>query len=52
MEKEIIAASLSLFGTKDYKSILSILPAYDGAVREFQKKVKQIRRTYEKRKDI
>lgn len=43
MEAELILASESLFGTADYESALSVLPAYDGAVREFRRLEKQIR---------
>ena len=51
MEQELISASLSLFGTEDYESALSILPAYDGAVKEFREREKQIREKYSKGKD-
>lgn len=51
MEAELILASQSLFGTGDYESALSILPAYDGAVKEFRRLERQIREKYEDRKD-
>lgn len=51
MEQELISASLSLFGTEDYESVLSILPAYDGAVKEFRRKEKEIHKKYEEGKD-
>lgn len=51
MEAELVSASLSLFGTGDYASALSILPAYDGAVKEFKRLEKLIREKYDKRKD-
>lgn len=51
MEAEILSASMSLFGTHDYESALAILPAYDGAVKEFRRQEKLIREKYEKRKD-
>lgn len=51
METELISASLSLFGTGDYNSVLSILPAYDGAVKEFRRLEMLIHKKYEERKD-
>lgn len=51
MEAELAAASLDLFGTEDYGSVLSVLPAYDGAVKEFRQREKQIHEKYEKGKD-
>lgn len=48
MEQEIIQTSLALFGTADYESVLSILPAYDGAVKEFKRQEQQIRKKYNK----
>lgn len=51
MEQELISASLSLFGTKDYESALSVLPAYDGAVKEFRQQEREIRKKYQKGKD-
>jgi len=51
MEQDLILASLALFGTEDYESALSILPAYDGAVKEFKRREAQIRKKYENRKD-
>lgn len=51
MEAELASASLSLFGTADYESVLSILPAYDGAVKEFRQREQLIRQNYDKRKD-
>ena len=51
MEAEIISASMSLFGTDDYESALSILPAYDGAVKEFKRQMELIRKKYGKRKE-
>lgn len=51
MEAELTSASLSLFGTEDYESALSILPAYDGAVKEFRRLEKLIREKYSERKD-
>lgn len=51
MEQEIISASKFLFGTDDYESVLSILPAYDGTVKEFRRQEKLIREKYKKRKD-
>lgn len=51
MEQELISASMSLFGTGDYESVLSILPAYDGAVKEFRRVEEQIRKKYQKGKD-
>ncbi len=49
MEQELNAASLALFGTEDYESALSVLPAYDGAVREFRRQEKQIHEKYERK---
>lgn len=46
MDAELISASISFFGTPDYESILSILPAYDGAVKGFLKKADEIRKRY------
>lgn len=51
MEQELHMASLALFGTEDYESILSILPAYDGAVKEFKRREQQIRTKYQSGKD-
>ena len=51
MEAELISVSISLFGTPDYESAISILPAYDGAVKEFLKKADSIRKKYNNRKD-
>lgn len=51
MEAELISASLSLFGTEDYESVLSVLPAYDGSVREFRRQEKLIYEKYNKGKD-
>lgn len=51
MEAELTSTSLSLFGTTDYESALSILPAYDGAVKEFRRQEKLIREKYNERKD-
>lgn len=51
MEAEIISASLSLFGTEDYESALSVLPEYDGAVKEFRRQEKLIHEKYGERKD-
>lgn len=51
METELISVSISLFGTPDYESAISILPAYDGAVKEFLKKADSIRKKYNNRKD-
>ncbi len=51
MEQELLLASLSLFGTEDYESVLSILPAYDGAVKEFRRQEKLIYNKYNNRKD-
>lgn len=51
MEAEITSASMSLFGTEDYESALSILPAYDGAVKEFKRQVKLILEKYGKGKE-
>lgn len=52
MEAEILSASLSIFGTEDYESALAILPAYDGAVKEFKKKEAQIRENYTRKGDL
>lgn len=46
MEQELISVSLSLFGTADYESALSILPAYDGAVKEFRRQQKLLDEKY------
>lgn len=51
MEAELTSASMSLFGTEDYESVLSILPAYDGAVKEFRRQERLIREKYQKGKD-
>lgn len=51
MEQELISVSLSLFGTADYDSALSVLPAYDGAVKEFRRMEKLIHQKYKNRKD-
>ncbi len=51
MEAELTSASLSLFGTEDYESAIAILPAYDGAVKEFRRCEKLIREKYCKGKD-
>lgn len=51
MEAELVSVSLSLFGTEDYESVLSVLPAYDGSVREFRRQEKLIHEKYDKGKD-
>lgn len=51
MEAELISASMSFFGTPDYESALSILPAYDGAVKGFLVKADEIHKKYDNRKD-
>lgn len=51
MDAELRSAGMSLFGTEDYESALSILPAYDGAVREFRRREKLIRQKYSEGKD-
>lgn len=51
MEAELSSVSLSVFGTPDYESALFILPAYDGAVKEFRRQEKVIREKYGKGKD-
>lgn len=50
-ETELILVSRSLFGTADYESVLSVLPPYDGAVKEFKRQEKRIREKYQHRKD-
>lgn len=52
MEAEILSASLSIFGTEDYESALAILPAYDGAVKEFKRKEAQIRENHTRKGDL
>lgn len=42
-QKTIEDLSQRIFGTRDYESILSILPPYDGMVREFEKEVKRLK---------
>ena len=54
--EEIISAELTqealrLFGTEDYDSVLAVLPAYDGAVKEFRQREQVIRKKYIKGKD-
>lgn len=51
MEQELISVSMFLFGTEDYESVLDILPAYDGAVKEFRRQEQQIHDKYLKGKD-
>lgn len=51
METELILASMSLFGTEDYKSVLAVLPAYDGSVKEFRRQEKLIYEKYDIRKE-
>lgn len=51
MEAELISASMSFFGTPDYESALSVLPAYDGAVKGFLGKADEIRKKYGNRKE-
>lgn len=51
MEAEIVSVSLSLFGTENYQSVLSVLPKYDGAVKEFKRQVILIRQKYKNRED-
>lgn len=55
MEAEFISSrlaqeSMALFGTGDYESALAVLPAYDGAVKEFRRREKLIREDYSKKK--
>lgn len=33
--------SLRLFGTRDYESVLKILPPYDGLVKQFREEVEK-----------
>lgn len=51
MEKELADLSLSLFGTADYESALSVLPAYDGAVKEFRAKEREILKKHDERNE-
>ena len=34
--------SLRIFGTADYSSVLAILPAYDGSVKQFRMEAEQL----------
>lgn len=34
--------SMRIFGTRDYESMLAILPPHDGMVREFKREVKKL----------
>ena len=38
LEQKIIEISMEVFGTPDFESMLSVLPPYDGAVREFRQR--------------
>lgn len=48
---ELTQEALKLFGTEDYESVLAVLPAYDGAVKEFRQRERVIRQKYSKGKD-
>ena len=39
LEQKTIEISMEVFGTPDFESMLSVLPPYDGAVREFHQRV-------------
>lgn len=39
LEQKTIEISMEVFGTPDFESMLSVLPPYDGAVREFRQRV-------------
>ena len=39
LEQKTIEISMEVFGTPDFESMLSVLPPYDGAVREFRRRV-------------
>ena len=43
---ELAQEALRLFGTEDYESVLAVLPAYDGAVKEFRQRENVIRNKY------
>lgn len=36
------ALSIKIFGTPDYKSVLEILPPYDGLVKQFVKEAEKL----------
>ena len=38
LEQKTIEISMEVFGTPDFESMLSVLPPYDGAVREFRQR--------------
>lgn len=42
-EDEISKISFEIFKTKDYESMLAILPAYDGMVKEFNRKIEKLK---------
>lgn len=48
---ELTQEALRLFGTGDYMSVLAVLPAYDGAVKDFKQREQAIRKKYSKGKD-
>lgn len=41
--KKIEQISLKIFGTKDYQTMLEILPPYDGLVRMFQQQIENLK---------
>lgn len=42
-EQDVLRLSNEIFKTDDYESILSILPAYDGMVREFNRRIGKLK---------
>lgn len=42
-DAELSSIAMEVFGTEDYKMILSILPPYDGMVRDFNKKIERLK---------
>lgn len=42
-KSEILALSVEIFGTEDYKAMLAILPPYDGMVRNFNKQLERLK---------
>lgn len=41
-KEEVSKISLEVFKTDDYKSMLTILPAYDGMVKEFNRRIEKL----------
>ena len=45
LEQKTVEISMEVFGTPDFESMLSVLPPYDGAVREFHRRVAVFKET-------